>query len=70
MTLYMGFAGDNYYPAGGIGDHQFTETDRAKAIARWGEMSSNDWWQIVEVPAEGEPIVIMYGLRNKICFQA
>ena len=65
-TLYLAFAGGNYYPNGGIGDHQYTETDRARAIARWSELSSNDWWQIAEVPEQGEPTVILSGQRKHI----
>lgn len=59
MKAYLLFAGNNYYPAGGIQDYQgdFDSIDEAVAFFEngyhndWDEDKLNkcewDWWQIV-----------------------
>ncbi len=59
MTRWLVFAGESFYPAGGLNDYcgAFdTEEDARRFIAEKIERNPwLDWWQLVEVQEDGLP---------------
>jgi hypothetical protein len=64
-NTYFLFAGDRYYPAGGMNDFVgvFIGTlDAAKAeIIALARGNDNDWWQIAALNDYGVPVVLDFG---------
>jgi hypothetical protein len=53
MTIYMVFAGDMYYPGGGMRDYR-GRFDHEEAAERHAVGLRLDWWQIVRVDEHGK----------------
>lgn len=45
--MYYLFAGDNYYPCGGVEDFQSSHSTLEKAL-RAAALSNYDWWHIAD----------------------
>lgn len=64
--MYIIFAGQNYYPSGGMNDYEdglgrFSDyNDALRAVAT---LSSIDWWQIVRIQ-DDELFIVDSGSRN------
>jgi len=46
MKRYMLFAGDHYYPSGGMNDFKGTFDTVLEAVMRIGD---NDWWHVYDI---------------------
>lgn len=61
--MYIVFAGQNYYPGGGMNDYKAVFESLEDALEATANASSIDWWQIAEV-VENDLVLIRSGCRK------